>query len=428
VPADQVIDIIFQQKGLDMRKKGNIIMIAPRDEIATREKLEFESKQQNSDLEPLKLEQFAMNYQKAIDVARLLAGLAVLGPAGAPPPAPTPGQNPQRLLSKRGSVIADPQSNILFVNDIPSKLEEIRSFIKAIDIAARQVLIEARVVEANDTFKRELGAKLNLLSSATTGNLGQNGGYGGGAYAPRPFSGTTSTFAGSASGNKVGDVSSATQMITTTSGAGASQISPSAIGVNLPGFVNAGGTLAFSLFNASMSKILNLEIAALESDGIGKIISSPRVITANNVKAKIEDGTEIPYVVTQNSGGAVTQTVMFKSAKLSLEATPQITPEGTVRMVLIVKKEEPDWNKAILGNPPIKSSIVETNVVVENGGTVVIGGVYITDTQTLVDKVPFFGDIPFFGWLFKIKSEQGKRRELLVFITPRIVSDKLSFD
>lgn len=429
VPADQVIDIIFQQKGLDMRKKGNIIMIAPRDEIATREKLEFESKQQNSDLEPLKLEQFAMNYQKAIDVARLLAGLAVLGPAGAPPPAPTPGQNPQRLLSKRGSVIADPQSNILFVNDIPSKLEEIRSFIKAIDIAARQVLIEARVVEANDTFKRELGAKLNLLSSATANGAGGNGGFGGGAYAPKPFSGTTSTFAGSASGNKVGDVSSATQMITTTSGnAGASQISPSAIGVNLPGFVNAGGTLAFSLFNASMSKILNLEIAALESDGIGKIISSPRVITANNVKAKIEDGTEIPYVVTQNSGGAVTQTVMFKSAKLSLEATPQITPEGTVRMVLIVKKEEPDWNKAILGNPPIKSSIVETNVVVENGGTVVIGGVYITDTQTLVDKVPFFGDIPFFGWLFKIKSEQGKRRELLVFITPRIVSDKLSFD
>jgi type IV pilus assembly protein PilQ len=177
-----------------------------------------------------------------------------------------------------------------------------------------------------------------------------------------------------------------------------------------------------------MSKILNLEIAALESDGIGKIISSPRVITANNVKAKIEDGTEIPYVVTQTSGGAVTQTVMFKSAKLSLEATPQITPEGTVRMVLIVKKEEPDWNKAILGNPPIKSSIVETNVVVENGGTVVIGGVFITDNQTAVDKVPFFGDIPFLGWLFKIKSEQGKRRELLVFITPRIVSDKLSFD
>lgn len=429
VPADQVIDIIFQQKGLDMRKKGTIIMIAPRDEIATREKLEFESKQQNSDLEPLKLEQFAMNYQKAIDVARLLAGLSVLGPAGAPPPAPTPGTNPQRLLSKRGSVIADPQSNILFVNDIPSKLEEIRSFIKAIDIAARQVLIEARVVEANDTFKRELGAKLNLLSSATTGLLGQRGGYGAGSYSPSPYApGSTTNQYLNASGNKVGDVSTAYNSLTSTTSTTASQITPTAIGVNLPGFVNAGGTLAFSLFNASMSKILNLEIAALESDGIGKIISSPRVITANNVKAKIEDGTEIPYVVTQTSGGAVTQTVMFKSAKLSLEATPQITPEGTVRMVLIVKKEEPDWNKAILGNPPIKSSIVETNVVVENGGTVVIGGVFITDNQTAVDKVPFFGDIPFLGWLFKIKSEQGKRRELLVFITPRIVSDKLSFD
>lgn len=433
VPADQVIDIIFQQKGLDMRKKGNIIMIAPRDEIATREKLEFESKQQNSDLEPLKLEQFVMNYQKASDVARLLQGLLVAAPgAAAAPVAPpvTPGVNTSRLLSKRGSAIADPQSNILFVNDIPSKLEEIRSFIKAIDIGARQVLIEARVVEANDTFRRDLGAKLNLLSSATTGNLGQNGGYGGGAYAPVPYgTATTNNFSGAASGNKVGNVSQAISNTTSVSGAtAASQISPSAIGVNLPGFVNAGGTIAFSLFNASMSKILNLEIAALETDGVGKIISSPRVITANNVKAKIEDGTEIPYVVTQNSGGAVTQTVMFKAAKLSLEATPQITPEGTVRMVLVVKKEEPDWNRAILGNPPIKSSIVETNVVVENGGTVVIGGVFITDNQTVVDKVPFFGDIPFFGWLFKIRSEQGKRRELLVFITPRIVSDKLKFD
>jgi type IV pilus assembly protein PilQ len=425
VPADQVIDIIFQQKGLDMRKKGNIIMIAPRDEIATREKLEFESKQQNSDLEPLKLEQFAMNYQKAIDVARLLAGLAVLGPAGAPPPAPTPGQNPQRLLSKRGSVIADPQSNILFVNDIPSKLEEIRSFIKAIDIAARQVMIEARVVEANDTFKRELGAKLNLLSSATSKIAGGNGGFGGGAYTPNSTGTVTNQYVNQNSTSVNPSSASASRTLISSTD---NQVSPAALGVNLPGFNNVGGTLAFSLFNASMSKILNLEIAALETDGIGKVISSPRVITANNVKAKIEDGTEIPYLVTQSSPTGNINTVMFKSAKLSLEATPQITPEGTVRMVLIVKKEEPDYNRAILGNPPIKSSIVETNVVVENGGTVVIGGVYITDNQNTVDKVPFFGDIPFFGWLFKIKSEQGKRRELLVFITPRIVSDKLSFD
>jgi type IV pilus assembly protein PilQ len=401
-----------------MRKKGNIIMIAPRDEIATREKLEFESKQQNSDLEPLKLEQFAMNYQKASDVARLLQGLTVAAPGAAAAPAPvaTPGVNTSRLLSKRGSAIADPQSNILFVNDIPSKLEEIRSFIKAIDIGARQVLIEARVVEANDTFNRELGVKMNYLTRNVT-QAGGSGIYGGGgAYANPTFTSSTAT---------TGNPPVATTTSTFTPG---QQTSNTGIGINLPTFPTNGGTLALSLFNASLTKILNLELAALESDGIGKVISSPRVITANNVKAKIEDGTEVPYVTTQTSGGAVTQTVAFKSAKLSLEATPQITPEGTVRMLLVVKKEEPDWNRAVLGNPPIKSSIVETNVVVENGGTVVIGGVFITDTSNAVDKVPFLGDIPFFGWLFKYKREEGKRRELLVFITPRIVSDKLRFD
>ena len=411
VPADQVIDIIFQQKGLDMRKKGNIIMIAPRDEIATREKLEFESKQQNSDLEPLKLEQFVMNYQKAADVARLLSGMALAGGA-----APAAGANvaAQRLLSKRGSAIADPQSNIVFVNDIPSKLEEIRSFIKAIDVGARQVLIEARVVEANDTFNRELGVKMNFLSRRAE-QIGNSGIYvGGGAYAPPTSSSSSTTTGGVTTTNS-----------TFTPG---TQTSANALGVNLPSFTSTGGTLALSLFNASLTRILNLELAALESDGIGKIVSSPRVITANNVKAKIEDGTEIPYVTTQTTGGAVTQTVSFKSAKLSLEATPQITPEGTVRMLLVVKKEEPDYTRAILGNPPIKSSIVETNVVVENGGTVVIGGVFVTDSQNSVEKVPLLGDIPFFGWMFKYKNEIGKRRELLVFITPRIVSDKLRFD
>ena len=396
VPADQVIDIIFQQKGLDMRKKGNIILIAPRDEIATREKLDFESKQQISELEPLKLEQFQLNYQKAQDVSRLLMGMPIssgqgAASAGVPPGAAT-NMAAQRILSKRGSAVADPQSNLLFVNDIPSKLEEIRSFIRAIDIGARQVLIEARVVEAKDSFNRSLGVKLNFLNSRSIG-LGNSGvNLGSGIY------------------NSSG------------------QSSSSAIGVNLPSYTSEGGRLAVSLFNSSLTRILNLELAALESDGIGKIISSPRVITANNVKAKIEDGTEIPYVTTQSSGGTTTQTVSFKPAKLSLEATPQITPEGTVRMALVVKKEEADWTKAVLGNPPIKSSVVETNVVVENGGTVVIGGVFVTDSQNSVEKVPLLGDIPVLGALFKYKNDTGERRELLVFITPRIISDKMRFD
>ncbi|MFN4342455.1 MAG: type IV pilus secretin PilQ [Azonexus sp.] len=415
VPADQVIDIIFQQKGLDMRKKGNIIMIAPRDEIATREKLEFESKQQINELEPLKLEQFQLNYQKSADVARLLAGLPPLGAGGTPAPA-TPGANvaAQRILSKRGSAVADPQSNILFVNDIPSKLEEIRAFIAAIDIGARQVLIEARVVEASDSFNRSLGAKLNFLNQKTNVLGGSGWNITGGRVTP-----STST-------------SSTSNGVTTTSFTPATQATPQTIGVNLPAFSSTGGTLALSLFNSNLTKFLNLELAALESDGIGKIISSPRVITANNVKAKIEDGTEVPYITASSSGGTTTTTVNFKPAKLSLEVVPQITPEGSVRMALIVKKEEPDWTKAVSANgylnPPIKSSVVETNVLVENGGTVVIGGVFMTKTENTVEKVPFLGDIPFLGWLFKVKGDKGERRELLVFITPRVISDNMRID
>ena len=328
-----------------------------------------------------------MNYQKAVDVARLLSG----GVAGAAAPA-AGGVNPQRILSKRGSAVADPASNILFVNDIPTKLEEIRAFIKAVDIGARQVLIEARVVQASDNFNRNLGVRLNFLNGTRTNVGGSDIQIGGGRY--------------SSTG----------------------QASQQTAGVNLPSFTSTGGALAFSLFNADLTKILNLELAALESDGVGKIISSPRVITANNVKAKIEDGTEVPYVTTSSSGGTTTQTVSFKPAKLSLEVTPQITPEGTVKMQLVVKKEEPDFTRAILGNPPIKSSIVETNVVVENGGTVVIGGVFVTDSQVNTEKVPLLGDIPFLGWLFKYRNDTGSRKELLVFITPRVVSDKLRFD
>jgi type IV pilus assembly protein PilQ len=414
VPADQVIDIIFQQKGLDMRKKGNIILIAPRDEIATREKLEFESKQQIGDLEPLQLEQYTLNYQKSVDVARLLAGLPPLGPTGtaaAPAPA-TPGSNvaAQRILSKRGSAVADPQSNLLFVNDVPSKLDEIRTFIKAIDIGARQVLIEARVVEANDDFNKQLGAKLNFINSRST--FLHNGGVNviGGSITPGTQSSTT------------------TNGVTTTNSTSPVLNQTPSIGVNLPSYSATGGTLALSLFSSSLSRILNLEIAALETDGIGKIISSPRVITANNVKAKIEDGTEIPYVTTTNSGGIITQTVTFKPAKLSLEVTPQITPEGTVKMALMIKKEDADFTNTVLGLPPIKSSTVETNVVVENGGTVVVGGVYITNSQTTIDKVPFLGDVPILGALFRVKGDISKRRELLIFITPRVISDKVRFD
>ena len=418
VPADQVIDIIFQQKGLDMRKKGNIIMIAPRDEIATREKLDFESRQQIRELEPLQTEQFALNYQKAGEVAALLAG-----PGGASE-AEAGSSASQRILSKRGSAVADKQSNILFVSDIPTKLEEIRAFIKTIDVGARQVLIEARIVEAQDSFQQEIGTKLGLINSKAVqlGNSGIN--MIGGKYAP----GTQST---TVKDEIDGLTNTLIKRDVSVNNTGPVLTQNPMLGTNLP-IPAKGANLALSLFNSSLTRILNLEIAAMEGDGLGKIVSSPRVVTANNVKAKIEDGTEIPYVTLQSSGGTSTATVNFKAAKLSLEVVPQITPEGTVSMNLIVKKEEADWTKAVVlngyANPPIKSSIVETNVVVDNGGTVVIGGVFITDTQRNVEKVPLLGDIPALGWLFKYRKEDSKRRELLVFITPRIISDKMSLN
>lgn len=382
VPADQVIDIIFQQKGLDMRKNGNIIMIAPRDEIATREKLDFESRQQIHDLEPLVTEQFVLNYQKAVDVAGLLSGGGAGGAAA----------SAQRILGKRGSAVADPQSNILFVSDIPAKLEEIRSFIRTIDVGVRQVLIEARIVEANDDFSKSLGMKLNFLSNRST----PADPLGGGNYRLR----------GGPGGLPGGSI----------------------FNTNLPAGSDAqgrGGMFAFSLFNASYTRILNMEVNALQADGLGKVISSPRVVTANNKKAKIEDGEEVAIVTPGTATSPPTTT--YRPVKLSLEVTPQITPDGTVKMDLLVKKESADTERNPV-NPPIKSSVVETSVIVENGGTVIIGGVYTTDRRDGVEKVPLLGDIPVLGWAFKAKTETNKRRELLIFITPRIISDKLRVD
>jgi type IV pilus assembly protein PilQ len=405
VPADQVIDIIFQQKGLDMRKKGNILLIAPRDELTTREKLDFEAKQQISELEPLLTEQFVLNYHRADQVAKILAGVVPTSGGGTPPSGPN--NITHRMMSKRGNAIWDTQSNQVFVTDTASKLEEIRAFIKAIDIGVRQVMIEARIVEASDQFNRAVGIKLGFINSQQV-QLGGSGIYAaGGSVTPGTM--TTTIKDGVLSQSGTAPILNQTPMG----------------GVNLPSYKSTGGTFALSLFNNAATRILNLELAALETDGGAKVISSPRVITANNVKAKIEDGTEVPYVTTQASGGSTTQTVSFKPAKLSLEVTPQITPEGTVRMMLVIKKEEADWTKEVLGNPPIKSSVVETDVVVENGGTVVVGGVFATNTQMATEKVPLLGDIPFFGWLFKYKSDVGERRELLVFITPRILSEKL---
>lgn len=392
VPADQVIDLIFKQKGLDMRKNGNVLLIAPRDELSQREKLEFEALQQISELEPLRMETIQLNYQKAADIARLLTGAGTA-----------------RMLSKRGSVTADPVTNNVFVNDTPLKIEEIRKFVKAIDIGSRQVMIEARIVEATDNFNKDLGVRLGFRNQDWS-HLGSNnsGAYiGGGQWQP---------------GTRTADTRTGGVTTPGTETAGG-QTSPTTASVNLPSFANAGGQFVFSLFNRSLSKILQVELAALEADGKGKIMSSPRVVTANNVQATIEDGTEVPYVTPGTANSP--PTISFKNAKLSLKTTPQITPDGRVRMKLEITKDEPDWANAVQGNPAIKSSKIDTDVVVDNGGTVVIGGVFTVSNSNTTERVPFLGDLPYIGFLFKVKHEDNKRRELLIFITPRILNDSL---
>jgi len=393
VPWDQALDIILQSKGLDMRKNGNVIIVAPRDELAAKEKLELEARSQIADLEPLRAESFVVNYQKAEDVRKLLID----------------GQ--QRMLSKRGTAVVDPRTNQLFVRDTSTRLEEVRRLLQRIDIQVPQVLIEARIVEADDRFSRNLGVR-----------LGGNSGY------PREIGSTGAYGTGGGLGASSSTGPGGTVITTTTPqvGLGGTQ-TPSIIStanfVNLPaagigGFSPAGAAL--TLFNASLSRFLTLEVTALEADGRGKIISSPRVITADKVKATIEQGTEIPY---QNATSSGATSVEFKKAVLKLEVTPQITPEGSIFLDVRVNKDS--RGQETLSGPAIDTKNVQTQVLVDNGGTVVLGGIFEQQERNTVTKVPFLGDLPVIGYLFKSTQRTSDRSELLIFITPRIVTSQV---
>ncbi len=383
VPWDQALDIILQQKGLDMRKSGNVISIAPRDELATREKLELESRQQIGDIEPIRTEDFQLNYAKAEDLQKLLS------------------TKDSSLLSKRGSVTFDKRTNKLFVQDVPSRLEEVRRLIAKIDVAVRQVLIEARIVEASDTFSKSLGARLGILDVAG-GTAGHS--IGGARYAVGGQMSTNAYLTGQ----------QATQPAFSDS-----------LGVNLP--ANKIGTatpsaFSFTLFNNSKTQFLNLELSALEADGRGKVVSSPRVVTSDQAEAIIEQGVEIPYESASSSGAT---SVSFKKANLSLKVTPQITPDGKVMMRLEVNKDSPSQKYVLRSGVAIDTKHVKTDVLVENGGTVVIGGIYTQNKTEATNRTPFLGDIPYLGWLFKQKDTTDDRTELLVFITPKIISESL---
>ena len=389
VPWDQALDIILQARNLGVRKTGNVLLIAPKDELAAKEKLELESKNLVQTLEPLRTQDFKLNYARAVDVANGLLGTGSAGSAGG-----------SRILSARGSVISEGRTNQLFVTDIPSKLEQVQALIAKLDIAVRQVVIEARIVEASDTFGKSLGVRLG-------GNdlRAQNGGDGG-----YQLSGSNRVAIGSSYSNAVA-----------SSGQGG-RVDVGSNFVNLPGIGQNGynpATLAVSIFSSAANRFLNLEISALEADGKGKVVSSPRVVTADQIKAIIEQGTELPYQVATSSGAT---SLAFRKANLKLEVTPQITPEGNIILDLDVNKDTVGQQTA--AGFAINTKHIKTQVLVENGGTVVIGGIFeLTETNSET-KVPLLGDIPVLGNLFKTRSRTSNKTEMLVFITPKVLSER----
>jgi type IV pilus assembly protein PilQ len=386
VPWDQAMDIILKTKGLSMRRNDNVILVAPTEEIAAREKLELESQQQIEELAPLRSEIIEVNYAKAANLAALL-------------------KSPEnKLISERGAVSIDERTNTLLVQDTAAKLSEIRELIGELDIPIRQVLIESRIVIANNDFARDIGAKL-----AFTRNLSietSQGIFGGG-------------IAGDLNATALGPGDGTTAGIEIPAGSG-----NEALLVNLPQTLAAGSGGAFNLVLGKLgSYLLRLELSAMQQEGKGEIISSPRVITSDQNKAIIKQGVEIPYQEATSSGAT---SVEFKEAVLQLEVTPSITPDDRVIMDLKVNKDNPDFTRAVLGVPPIDTRELETSVLVDNGETVVLGGIFERTKAFSKNSVPWFGDVPVIGWAFKQEQVQDENSELLIFITPRILKDTLT--
>ena len=398
VPWDQALDIILETKGLGLRKTGNVILIAPKEELAARRKASLASEQEVLTLETVRTQSFQLNYAKAEDVMKQIVANQALanqqsGGGGAS----------NRMLSPRGSINFDIRTNQVFVTDIPSKLEEVAIVIAKIDIPVRQVLIEARIVIADDTFGRSLGVRLGFADLSI-----KNG------QAPGVSLGNGGNTRGTVGGN-LAAVGGQTGQIP-----GPAFNDTTFINLPAPGKNDySAATFALSLFGVNAARFLNLEISALEADGKGKVVSSPRVVTSDQVKALIEQGEELPYQVATSSGATA---LTFRKATLKLEVTPQITPEGNVILEVDVNKDS--VGRATANGLAIDTKHVRTQVLVENGGTVVIGGIFEQVDRTDVTKVPFLGDIPYLGNLFKTTNKTSDKKELLIFITPKVVSER----
>jgi len=398
VPWDQALDLILQSKGLDKRENGSVLWVAPRDEIASREKQALESQKQVEDLEPLRSQTFQLNYVKADLLKKILS------------------DEKQPVLSKRGAVIAEPDNNLLFVQDIPSRLTEVEKLITRLDAPARQVMIEARIVSASDTFGRTLGARLGIATQRVAGNNTFNtvSGF-------NLAGGSASSAASSSSSSSSSSTSGSTSTgAAAPSGAVQNFFSQQISNVNLPATGSTGGDFGVSIFNAAVGGLISLELQALEAEGQGKIISSPRVVARDQTKATIKQGTKIPFLTRDSQGNALET---FLDATLTLDVTPRVTPDGRIYMELDIMKNAPT---TFNGQTSLDEKSIHTNVLVGNGDTAVLGGIYESTDSTSVSKVPLLGDIPILGNLFKQKSDTKERTELLLFITPKILpSDPL---
>jgi type IV pilus assembly protein PilQ len=373
VPWDQALDIILQSRGLGMRKTGNVIWIAPQTEILAKEREELEARQTIRTLEAVRTQSFRLNFARAEEVATQLTTAVGTGDAQV------------RILTRQGSVFAEPRTNQLFVTDIASKLEEIQGLIRQLDVPVRQVLIEARIVEAEDNFGRALGVRFGARVNEPITLMRNNG-----------------------------------DRLQTTFGFGSIGATGNAPVANIPTPATGAGTFAISLFSPSASRLLNLEIDANESDRRLKTISSPRIVTADQRQATIEDGRKFPFLRRDADGNT---TIEFIDASLKLIVTPQITPDGDVIMELEVSNDSPI---VFNGETAIQTKSVQTQVLVENGGTVVIGGIFVQEDLNNNERVPVLADVPVLGNLFRSRSTSSRRSEMLVFITPRVLSDATS--
>lgn len=388
VPWDQALDIIMQAKGLAARKTGNVIWIAPQDEILAKERKEFEAREQLVNLEPVRSQNFQLNYVKANDIA-----ISILGyQAGSD-------RNRRALLSSRGTVIVEPRTNQMFITDIPAKLEEVALLLSKIDIPVRQVQIEARIVDASESFSRSIG--FNWANASRFNNAAKAPGFG---------NNTQFGVVGGGAANAVASYNA---------GINNSAVTANNF-VNLPaGSANFDATLA--LFSYASGQMLTLELQAAEAEGRTKTVASPRLITSDQKEATIEQGLQIPYQQATSSGAT---SVTYKNAVLKLSVTPQITPEGNVILDVDVNKDSLATGGNTAAGPAINTKHVQTQVLVENGGTVVIGGIYQQELADDVSKVPVLGDLPVVGRLFRSTQKVATRSETLIFLSPRIVSER----